>query len=128
MRLGAEVVEQRAQVTGQPVEAIGPETAWLVAQVVAAQVGSDRAVAGGDEGRNLASPAPPELGEAVQQQDGWRRCRPRLDQMQAAGAGVEKAAASTLGERIGSVERGGIESDDAASLAAARVAAGQAGS
>jgi hypothetical protein len=38
--------------------------------------------------------------------------------VQAAGAGVEKAAASAVRERIGSVERSGIEVDDAASLAA----------
>jgi len=126
--LRTEVVEQRPQVAGQPVEAIGPEPARLVAQVVAAQIGSDRAIARGDERRNLPSPAPPELGKAVQQQDGRCRRGSRLDDVQAAGAAIEKAAASADGKRVGSVERGGIEAGDAASLAAPRAAAGQEGS
>jgi hypothetical protein len=121
MRRRAEVVEQGAQVAGEAVDAVGADASRFAGAVVAAQVGSDDAVAGGGQRRDLSPPAPPELRKAVQQDDRRAVCRAGLDNVQARPRGVEGAAPAALGQRV--VGERGLGGDAAQSTVAARRAA-----
>ena len=68
--LHAERSDDGCGVVGEPVDGIVRNPRWLVAGVVAALVEGDDVVSGVGERADLVPPAVPELGEAVEQQDG----------------------------------------------------------
>jgi hypothetical protein len=65
----AEMIGKPDNVPGQPVEIIGVDALRLATEIIAALIGHDDAETGRDERRNLRSPARPELGKSVQQND-----------------------------------------------------------
>jgi hypothetical protein len=66
--LDGEVVENAGDISGEVEQAVGVDCLRLVAVPEAAQVGSDRPVAGLDQSADLVTPQGVRIGPAVQQQ------------------------------------------------------------
>jgi hypothetical protein len=97
--VGAELVDEAANVVGQLVGRVRREAVRLRRQVVAAQIGRDDAEARLHERGDLLPPAVPELREAVQQNNEWP----------VAGLDVVQHHVADLGVALAKVGGDGIE-------------------